>query len=91
MLCRVKAVEADTARLVGAAPQDQRGIYKPGFYFKECWALFLDLRLAQRELGSQFLRLDLAERVHPIVCVDQLNSRYGRCCVLFAYSSQDRT
>jgi DNA polymerase V len=67
-----------------------KGIYRPGFRYKKCGVLFLDLHQADSVQGSLFLRPDQPERVRLMDCVDQLNARYGRDRVRFACSGQDR-
>ncbi|SFM04748.1 DUF4113 domain-containing protein [Methylobacterium pseudosasicola] len=67
-----------------------KGIYRPGFRYKKCGVLFLDLHPADSVQGSLFLRPDRPERVRLMACVDQLNARYGRDRVRFACSGTDR-
>ncbi|WP_438346820.1 DinB/UmuC family translesion DNA polymerase [Methylorubrum populi] len=43
---------SDTARLIRAALWGLRGIYKPGFRYKKCGILLLDLHPAEAEQGS---------------------------------------
>ncbi|TXN75530.1 Y-family DNA polymerase [Methylobacterium sp. WL18] len=81
---------SDTGRLIQAALWGLKSIYRPGFRYKKCGVLFLDLHPADSVQGSLFLRPDRPERVRLMACVDQLNARYGRDRVRFACSGQDR-
>lgn len=89
-LATASVVVSDTGRLIRAALWALKGIYRPGFRYKKCGVLFLDLHPADSVQGSLFLRPDRPERVRLMDCVDQLNARYGRDRVRFACSGQDR-
>lgn len=81
---------SDTGRLIRAALWGLKGIYRPGFRYKKCGILLLDLHPAEAVQGSLFLRPDRPERVRLMETVDALNARYGRDRVRFACSGQDR-
>ncbi len=81
---------SDTARLIRAALWSLRGIYKPGFRYKKCGILLLDLHPARDVQGSLFLRPDRPERSALMQAMDALNARYGRDRVRYACSGQDR-
>lgn len=83
---RLTIATADTARLIRAALWGLRGIYKPGFRYKKCGVLLLDLAPAASVQGSLFLRPDTPQRQAIMAAVDQLNARYGRDRVRYACS-----
>lgn len=78
---------ADTGRLIRAALWGLRGIYKPGFRYKKCGILLLDLAPAKVEQSSLIPRPDDPRRVALMDPVDHLNRRYGRACVSYAAPS----
>ncbi|MCY1640689.1 DUF4113 domain-containing protein [Methylorubrum sp. SL192] len=79
----------DTGRLIRATLWGLRGIYRPGFRYKKCGILLLDLHPAGQVPDRLFLRPDRPERVRLMESVDRLNARYGRDRVRFACSGQD--
>lgn len=81
---------ADTGRLIRAALWALRGIYKPGFRYKKCGILLLDLHPAEAVQGSFFIRPDQPKRVQLMASIDALNARYGRDRVRYATSGIDR-
>ena len=81
---------SDTARLLRAALWGLRCTYRPGFRYKKCGILLLDLHPASSVQGSLFLAPDRPERVRLMECVDRLNARHGRDRVRFAASGTDR-
>ena len=81
---------ADTARLIRAALWGLAGIYRPGFRYKKCGILFLDLAPADQVQGSLFIRPDDPRRQALMAAVDGLNGRYGRDQVRFAASGIGR-
>ena len=75
---------ADTGRLIRAPLWGLRGIYKPGFRYKKCGILLLDLALAEVVQGSLFLRPDDPRRVALMGCggpaQPPLRPRQGALC-----------
>lgn len=87
---KLTIVTADTGRLIRAVLWGLRGIYKPGFRYKKCGILLLDLAPAETVQGSLFLRPDDPRRVALMGAVDQLNRRYGRDRVRYATTGIER-
>ncbi|MDO9427349.1 MAG: Y-family DNA polymerase [Methylobacterium sp.] len=81
---------SDTARLIRAALWGLKGIYRPGFRYKKCGILLLDLHPAAAVQGSLFLQPDQPRRVQLMAAVDALNARYGKDRVRYAASGMDR-
>nr|USU32438.1 Y-family DNA polymerase [Methylobacterium sp. OTU13CASTA1] len=81
---------SDTARLIRAALWGLKGIYRPGFRYRKCGILLLDLRPAAAVQGSLFLQPDQPRRVQLMAAVDALNARYGKDRVRYATSGMDR-
>ena len=87
---RLTIATTDTGRLVKAALHGLRAVYRPGFRYKKCGVLLLDLLPADQVQGSLFLRPDTPERVALMVAIDRLNARHGRDRVRYAASGTDR-
>lgn len=87
---RLTIATADSARLIRATLYALHQIYKPGFKYKKCGVLLLDLVPAVDVQGSLFIRPDDPRRQCLMAAVDQLNRRHGRDRVRYAVTGSNR-
>lgn len=78
------AASAETARLVMAAKEGIRGIWKDDFRYKKCGVVLFNLMPLEQVQGSLFGTPDDDQTIHLMQAVDGLNQRYGRDTVLLA-------
>lgn len=70
----------DTMRLVAAALYGLKRIYKPGYAYKKCGVMFMDLSPQHQRQASLFSQVDdIAHHSDALMSVlDSINAKYGR-------------
>ncbi|SMP51849.1 Y-family DNA polymerase [Noviherbaspirillum suwonense] len=70
----------DTLKLVAAALYGLKRIYKPGYAYKKCGVMLMDLSPQHQRQGSLFSQVeDVARHSDALMSVlDSINARYGR-------------
>lgn len=75
---------ADTRKLIGAAREAVRQIYRKGYRYQKAGVMLVDISPADQLQLGLFETGDSAQSQALMQCVDQLNRRYGRGAVFFA-------
>lgn len=81
---RLPIATSDTAKLIRAADQGLKRIWRPGFSYKKAGVMCLDLHRAEALQNSLFHQADDPGRVELMRLMDQLNTRFGRGTMHFA-------
>ncbi|MBV0881907.1 Y-family DNA polymerase [Noviherbaspirillum sp. L7-7A] len=82
----------DTLKLVAAALYGLKRIYKPGYAYKKCGVMLLDLSPQHQRQGSLFSQVeDVAHHSDALMsALDRINARYGRNTLTVAASGTRR-
>ncbi|WP_339373460.1 DUF4113 domain-containing protein [Acaryochloris thomasi] len=83
-LAKFPVPTADTRKLINAAGQALRRIYKQGPRYAKAGVMLLDISQANAMQGNLFYRRDSEKAVALMSAIDQLNRIYGRRAVFFA-------
>lgn len=82
----------DTLKLVAAALYGLKRIYKPGYAYKKCGVMLMDLSPQHQRQASLFSQVDdIARHSDTLMSVlDSINARYGRDTLIVAAAGTHR-
>ncbi|PZD70184.1 hypothetical protein C1752_17113 [Acaryochloris thomasi RCC1774] len=89
-LAKFAVPTADTRKLINAAGQALRRIYRKGPHYAKAGVMLLDISQANTMQGHLFQERNSEKAITLMNTVDQLNRLYGRRAVFFASEGCDQ-